>query len=105
MFCGCGGFVRLIVESGSLGAFIFGLLFVGIFKHARKRYLLASKYEDRAVCYAVASAIITLLPISVGTMLLLSKSYGLYLWMLMGLSQRCGHVPQDDSFKGDQFRS
>ena len=85
---GDAGFVRLFAEFGILGSLILGLLFFDVFKYARKGYILANKYEEKVLCFAVVSGIITLIPVSVGTMLILSKSYGLYLWMFIGFSQR-----------------
>jgi len=85
---GDAGLVRLFVEFGMLGSLIFGLLFFKVFNFARKGYILANKYEERVLCFAVVTGIITLVPVSIGTMLIISKSYGLYLWMFIGFSQR-----------------
>jgi hypothetical protein len=82
------GIVRLFVEYGVLGAFIYLLLFINVFKHAQRHYLYLNPDIGKAFSYATMLGIIILIPISLGTMSVLSKSYGLYLWMFIGFSQR-----------------
>lgn len=82
------GIVRLFIDYGLLGAAFWGILFINIFRHARKRFMVSEDSKDAAICFSVMAGLITLIPVSVGTSLILSKSYGLYLWMLIGLSQK-----------------
>lgn len=82
------GIVRLFIDYGLLGAVLWSILFINIFRHARKRFMVSKDYKEAAICFSVMAGLITLIPQSVGTSLILSKSYGLYLWVLIGLSQK-----------------
>lgn len=82
------GIVRLFVDYGVLGAVFWGLLFIYIFSHARKGYIHSANSKEKAICFSVMAGVITLLPESIGTTLILAKSYGLYLWILIGFSQK-----------------
>lgn len=87
---GDAGLVRFPVEFGIIGTLFWVFLYLSIFKHARKGYLIANDQKVKAICFAVMCGVIVLIPLSVGSMLILSKSFGLYLWLFIGLSQRWG---------------
>jgi len=82
------GIVRIFVEYGVIGTIIFGTLFFFVFKYAMKGYVNANRPEYRAICLSVMFGILLSIPLNIGTMLMLSKPFGLYLWMLIGLSQK-----------------
>jgi len=83
------GYVRLLLEYGIMGSIIWGVLLFGIYMHAKKTYINLNNPYSKMVSLAVMAGIITLIPSSFGTALILSKSYGLYLWMYIGMSQSC----------------
>jgi len=82
------GIVRIFVEYGVIGTLIFSMLFFSVFRYARIGYISANSIEYKAICLAVILGIIISIPLNIGTMLMLSKPFGLYLWMLIGFSQR-----------------
>lgn len=85
---GDAGIVRIFVEYGVVGTLIFCMLFISVFSHAKKGYINANDTKYRAICLAVMFGILISIPLNIGTMLMLSKPFGLYLWMLIGFSQR-----------------
>lgn len=85
---GDAGIVRIFVEYGIVGVLIITALFFSVSKYAWKGYLYASNHQYKAICFAALIGIIISVVISVGTMLIISRPFGLYLWMLIGLSQK-----------------
>ncbi len=85
---GDAGLVRIFVEYGVIGTIMFGILFFSTFKYAMKGYISANRPAYKAICLSVLFGLLLSIPLNIGTMLMLSKPFGLYLWMLIGLSQK-----------------
>lgn len=102
---GDAGIVRMFVEWGVIGVLVYTLLFISLFKHSRRSYLFSTHFMEKTISFTVMTSIILIIPIMFGTMLLLAKSYGLYLWMFIGFFQNLrNRNVQVHTFKYHYFR-